>query len=333
MKYVADIKVKLKDNHTKYDYDVWHNIKTIDEIEYKWRIRKDRTYEVVAGLFEDKHEALVKAKSIYITMIYSFLRAGFKLEEPGCESYMMDWYNEEYDGNKEEYYREEKGFFQEPKYTRAIFGPSVLVVEDSFNQIDDYKFLEFKLTVSYNSEFSFDNVDDYYFLYNRKSQELLNMVVIADSQMNVGMRMTMYCCILEHLSKNEDKSENVKREIDNLIKHINKDDLNDNEYNQLVNYLNLGKEMSVSQKCKNLIKKYAKTKYGDHDAIKIFSEAYEIRSSFAHGLLNYTKDIKCAFYIKYIVLDVIKNYMRELESNGNVISVQSINKRGVINGQ
>ena len=67
MKYIAHAGVKLKCGVTTYKNNEWHYIKTIDGVEYRWRWCDNRTYEVIAGLFGNQHDALVCAKKIWLT--------------------------------------------------------------------------------------------------------------------------------------------------------------------------------------------------------------------------------------------------------------------------
>ncbi len=64
---------------------------------------------------------------------------------------------------------------------------------------------------------------------------------------------------------------------------------------------------------KNLIAKYAKIRYGSYTANQIFDAAYRYRSAFSHGdKCNYAQ-IEEMVYIKYVVLNVIKGYMLEMD--------------------
>ncbi len=317
MKYIAHAGVKLKNGVTDYaNYD-WNYIKTTDGIEYRWRLGKDRTYEVIAGLFDEKSDALIIAKTMYITLLYSLLKGGFSLANAGCSTYEPRFFDKERDIDYASFLRTESFFFWNKKLSGGRYGPGVYEVEDSFEEFEEYKFFNFKLSVSYDSDLSFDNVDEHVFVYNRKAQELMNSIVVADAEMDYGMKMTIYCSILEHLSENEKKSEAVQLEIDNLVKSVDESQLIPDEKSQLISYLKLGKELSARQKCWKLISKYAAAQYGQHSAKDILSEAYSIRSAFSHGDNIDSDRIKSSHYIKYMALDVIKGYMRELETTNH----------------
>ena len=141
----------------------------------------------------------------------------------------------------------------------------------------------------------------------------MNSVIVADNEMDYGMKMTIYCSILEHLSESEKKSDAVQCEIDSLVKAVKTGPLLTDEKEQLINYLNLGRELSARQKCIKLIKKYAAQKYAQYSAKDILSEAYRIRSAFSHGDNIDSDKIESSYLIKRMVLDVIEGYMRDLE--------------------
>lgn len=318
MKYIAHAGVKLKDGFTTYKNNEWHYIKTIDGIEYRWRLCADQTYEVIAGLFGNRYDALLCAKKMYVTMLYSLLTAQFSLATGECATYIPRlFYNEEEDGPYDEFFINESFFFWKKKHSGGQHSPGVYEAEASLDEFNDYRFLNATYSISYDSDLTFDNVDEYVFTYNKEAQELLHSVIIADNEMNYGMKMTIYCSILEHLSENEKKSLDVQLHIDELIESIKTSTLSPNEKDQLINHLRNGKEQSANQKCKKLAKKYAKAMYGQYPVEKIISEAYGIRSAFSHGDNVDPGRTKLSSYIKYVVLDVIKGYMREKESANN----------------
>lgn len=317
MKYIAHAGVKLKNGvtgHTNYE---WNYIKTIDGIEYRWKFGKDRTYEVVAGLFDNKSDALIRAKTMYVTLLFSLLKGQFLLDNAGCSTYEPRFFDKERDVDYDSFQKTESFFFWNKHLSGGRYGPGVYEVESSFDELEEYKFFNFKLSVSYDSDLTLDNVDEYVFVYNRKAQELMSSIVVADAEMDYGMKMTIYCSILEHLSENGKKSEAVQEEIDKIVKLVKESGLLTNEKDQLISYLNFGKELSAIQKCRKLIEKYAAPQYSKFLATKILSEAYSIRSAFSHGDSIDSDRINASHYMKYLVLDVIKGYMRELESSKN----------------
>ena len=319
MKYIAHAAVKLKCGVIENISDEWNYIKSIDAIEYRWRLGKSGTCEVTAGLFGDKSRALVCAKTMYITLLYSLLKDGFSLTDAGCESYETRFFQKERDIDYYSFVENENFFFWDKHFLGGLCGPGVYVVENTFKEFEEFKFLSGSLALLNTIELSFDNIDEHIFVYNRTAQELMSSVVVADNEIDYGMKMTIYCGILEHLSDNGKKSEAVQLEIDNLIKSVKESHLMQDEKNQLVNYLNLGKELSARQRCKKLIVEYAATQYGQYLAKDILDEAYSIRSEFSHGSNNYSNRLRCSRYMKYLVLDVIKGYMQELERTNDLL--------------
>ena len=128
------------------------------------------------------------------------------------------------------------------------------------------------------------------------------------------MKMTIYCGILEHLSENKQKEQDVINTIEDLINNVKQTDLSQKNKDSLIGFLRSGENISARGKCLLLCKKYSKPTYGGYTCNKIIDEAYGIRSAFSHGYNCDNMNPDCSAYIKYIVLDVIKNYMKEKES-------------------
>lgn len=314
MLYVAHAGVKLKTDSTNCEKDVWHYIKTVDNIEYRWRLRKNLTYEVVAGTFSDPKDALTCAKQIYITLLYNILKSFYEISDSGCDMYEQRFYQEEY-GNFDEFIKNEKFFFWNKNMIGGQYGPGVYEVDGSLDDFDNYKFEYIEWSQASDSDLSIDNIDEYIFTYSKESQALLNSVILAENSLEYGMKMTVYCGILEHLAVDGMKSDAVQNEIDKLIDHVEQSQLSKEEKEQLTGFLKNGKLKSSRQKCKELVRKYAKPEYGKHKAEKIFSDAYTARSIFSHGEKIDYRSNDTSHYIKYVVLDVIKGYIREKENN------------------
>ena len=312
MPYVAHVGIRLKEDANTYKKDEWHQIKTVNGIEYRWRLKQNLTYEVISGLFVDRNDALIQAKQIYVTLLYSLIKGGFTIDVSGCDLYEQSLYSEDY-GSVEEYIKNEPFFFWDKKTIGGQYGLGVYEVDSSIDEFDEYNFFDVEWSVSYDSNLDFDNVDEYIFTYSRKSQELLNSVILAEKATDYGMKMTIYCGILEHLSEDGNKSEAILNKIDDFINCVDDLELEQTEKDQLKNYLNGGKKKSSRQRCKELIKKYAKPQYGKHKSEKIFSDAYGIRSTFSHGDEINAFAEEASRYIKFVVLDVIKGYIQEKE--------------------
>ena len=313
MAYVAHAAIKLKNDESPNEKNVWHIIKQSEGIEYRWKFSVNHTYHVIAGTFDDPYKALNYAKQIFVTLFYSLVREGFRIEDAGVLFYGGRINNDDDEISIDGYDGEERNFFWNKHLQGGEFGPGVFEVTDSLDEFDEYRFINATLSVSRESDLNITNVDDYYFTYCQEAQELFNTVLLAENTFDYGMEMTIYCGLLEHLSKNENKDQDVIDTIDDLIDSVEHSSLSQEKKDSLTNFLRYGKKQSARQRCLLLCKKYAKPTYGDYTCKEILDEAYGIRSAFSHGQNCENINSKSAAYIKLIVLDVIKNYMREKE--------------------
>ncbi len=130
--------------------------------------------------------------------------------------------------------------------------------------------------------------------------------------------MTIYCGLLEHLSQGKNKEDDVVSVLEELIEHVERTTVLSREKKEsLINYLKIGKRESSRQKCLKLCDVYANKRYGGVTCKQIIDEAYRIRSAFSHGEKTEKQYSKYAALMKVVVLDVIKNYMREKENESN----------------
>ncbi len=313
MPYVAHAAVELQRNQYECRKDEWHFIKSVENIAYHWRLRKDLTYEVVSWLFDDPFVALKYAKQMYVTLFYSVIKKGLPIEKAGCERYQHLIFVPEFDGDEASFYENEEFFFWNKKKHGGHLGPNVFEVEKSIDELSDYKYYSFSVLFSIpNTVLNFDNADQYLFLYSKESQELLNSIVSAEKTESIGMRMTIYCSLLEHLAENKNRDPESLEVIDKIVELIDKESLSQDKKNSLKGLIISGRNLSATQKCLELCAKYANEKYGDYTCKKIVTEAYKVRSAFSHGDGN-SSCSKCVLLMKDIVLDVIKNYIRERE--------------------
>ena len=74
MLYAAHAGILLNENLGLYQKDVWYPIKSVDDIEYRWRLTENLLLEVLAGTFCDKRAALICAKNMYVSLLYLVLR-------------------------------------------------------------------------------------------------------------------------------------------------------------------------------------------------------------------------------------------------------------------
>jgi hypothetical protein len=312
--YVARAAVQLGNDIPVYDKNTWYHIKTVNEIDYRWRFHNNYIYEVVAGVFQNKSIALKYAKSIYVTLLYKMLKSQIPLRDAGCNTYASRFYDPSVDKSLEEFTENENFFYWSPMYIGGSTGVGVYEEEKSIDDFDNYEFMFATLSISSpNKRLDFENVNEYTFTYCKQAQELLSSVILAESAFNTGMKMTIHCGLLEHISEGGKKDACVITKIDELIENIRDSELLDDYKNQIINYLREGKEISANQKCKKVIAKYAKDKYGPFTANQVFDAAYRCRSAFSHGEGRNAKKVERIAYMKYLVLDVIKGYMLDME--------------------
>ena len=87
MLYAAHAGILLNENLGLYQKDVWYPIKSVDDIEYRWRLTENLLLEVLAGTFCDKRAALICAKNMYVSLLYLVLRQYFQIADAGCAFY------------------------------------------------------------------------------------------------------------------------------------------------------------------------------------------------------------------------------------------------------
>lgn len=90
MPYIARVCIELGTDISSYEKEKWHTIKSNNNIEYRWRFCNNHTYEVIAGVFNDKNTALQCSKQMYVTTFYSLIRGGFSIRNAGC-SWRNGW--------------------------------------------------------------------------------------------------------------------------------------------------------------------------------------------------------------------------------------------------
>ncbi len=310
MPYVAHVAIKLKEDLLNCPKNEWHCKKNDNNIEFRWRLLPCKAFEVIAGIFHDKYEALKYAKQLYVAVIYRILCTPIQIQYVGCETYESRFCDENADN--------ELFFLGCQKHYGSFWGLGVYEVNASIDEFDDYNFEYAELeSVGVGIDFDFDNIDEYVFTYSKDSQHLLSAVLRADDFFDIGMQMTIYCGLLEFMATDNLKEEVVINEINELKKHVVDSNLSNKQQENLLNFLELGKNISAGQKCRTLIEKYAKPTYGEYAAKKIFKDAYSSRSSFSHGEKTDDRIPKTLWYMKYLVLDVIKGYILDKETNFN----------------
>lgn len=316
MPYVAHAGVILSDDYSVYEKDKWYLLSPKNGLHFYRRIDKNNLYEIACELFTDKEVALRAAKNIYTTMLYNLLWKGIHIADGGCDCYEKRLYNPDIDSDITEF--AESSFFWTPVHIGGGIGVDVYEVPNSFDEFDAiYKNRSLRLSFSTRCDsldLEFDNYDTSPFLYDKESQGLLNTVLQADSVFDIGLQMTLYCGLLEHLAPENDKKPEVIAVIDQLIEQVKDSILRDDQKASLTNYLNIGKKESARKRCLMLCNLYAKGRYGKYKTKDIFEDAYSIRSAYSHGANCSNRYSGPAPYIKLVVLDVIKGYMKARQS-------------------
>ena len=313
MPYIAHAGVQLSEEYSAYKKNHWYHIKEVKGLNYHWRINDQCIYEVACELFENKQTALIAAKYIYVTVVYNLLKKDIRIKDAGCQFYEKSLFIPGVDGNIEDY--PESSFFWTPNCIGGGIGPDVYQVPNSFEDYDELysnSFFDLKVSVSRNGLLlDFDNYDKSPFIYSKMVQPLLNTIVQADSVWEIGLQMTLYCGLLEHMAEDKPKHPKVLSEIDLLVDHVVTSSLSDDDKNSLVSFLNSGKTISSKQKCKLLCQQYAQDRYGPYTTKQILDDAYSIRSAFSHGEDCGNRYSGPAPYIKLVVLDILAGYAKD----------------------
>lgn len=302
VKYVAHAAVRLQDGVLDEQKNKWFPIKTIAGIEYRWRVCGDRFCEVVAGPYEDKFDALRCAKKMQVTLVYATIGRHISLESAVPFRYASDL-----DSDKTGIIEHGDSIFHTIRFIQRFAGPDVFEVHNSTDEIDQYRPISMSISTSSSVYLDLSDIDTGSFSYSREVHDLFQSIELAENAHNFGVRMTIYCGLLEHLATDARKDEEVQSEISELVEHVKESSISVENKIQLVQYLETGRNQSARQKCKKLVEEYAHENYGDYSSQKILDKAYSLRSKFSHGEI--VQFDMMASYMKFIVLDVIKGYM------------------------
>ena len=314
--FSAHVGVFLSDEYPAYEKDTWFPIKAIHDITFKWRIKKNGLLEIIAEPFAVRATALYAAKNMYTSVIYYLLRKQINILDAGSEFYAQSLIT----GDSTDYHQTvEDTFCWTQKYLGGGVGISVYEIEKSFDEYNKYD-LPMRIgnitTSRSNMPFNFSNIGYSPFTYDEFSQPLIHRILTAVNSYDEGFAMTVYCGILELLAEvGEPKPKEITDEIDELIIHVQESNLSKEYQNELIGFLIQGKNASSRQRCKALIKKYAKEKYGEYKAVDIFNNAYGLRSSYSHGNESSVLYNSKAAYMLLVVLDVLGGYMRDKQQS------------------
>lgn len=316
--YIAHAGLQFDRDIEIYNKNQWLKIESESFENLYYRICNNGYIEMVSGLYDEPRTALIIAKKIYIQLLYWAIGfAQYPIQSAG-EDTNPRFYDPNYElYSLEDFYEQEMYLFWSKKLQGGRFGPGVLEVDKSIWEIDEYEGYKLdvhigKLTVGPSKNFVIDKIEDDLFVYDKEYREFLSNLVAATQWHDIGVKMTCYCCILEQLGENELKDEAVVREYDSLIKIVHDDcAIKQDVKQQIIGTLKAGKYISIRKKCLKVVEKYAKKEYSGYKSKDIFTEAYDIRSNFVHGNdTSYFYEGK-ARYMLFLMLDVVKNYIRE----------------------
>lgn len=316
MFYLARCAVILKCDIDDFQKNTWY--KYPNDPKYKMRLKDDLCLEVICSCFEYKLEALNCAKNMYAALIYHLLKCDYTIASETC-CCCYNCFNIHELGSYSEA-DEEKLFIYSPESHYHYTGFGVFEIPNSTEDFDKlYSFEVISCTFSGNGNLLRKfNPQKYVFSYNSEVESLIYDLIKADRASNLGLKMTIYCGLLEHIAglciKQKKKDDDVISFIDEFITQTKKSSLDKNKSNQLIEYLRRGKNKSSGDICREVISKYAKPEYGGYKTNDIISKAYGIRSTYSHGACAPFANSKVE-QMKFILLDVIKGYMHEKENN------------------
>lgn len=316
MKYTASVAIRIAGRNRNEKDNDWHEIKREGTIDFRWRQIENHIIQIVAFGFDDAYSALKCAKKMYVNLILNVIDNDYVIEEAGCE-YTYEPQN--IGLNKSEKYPSEASFFHDASSTKLRVGISVLETE-KVNEINDYQFEEIDNSVLVSPSYYIDfvNIDRPTIEYDKQFQKVLSQLVKANNAYSINSRMAGYCSIIEQLAKGRksSKSPGVIDEIKVLIQHVKESSLPDDEKKQLISYLDNGKNQPSNGVSKQFVKEYGELCYHNVPAEKIWKEAYSLRSQNAHRAKEFPSQIENAIWLKELVIDVIKKYFSENNSDG-----------------
>ena len=311
MSYIAHAAVRLHINYRHYTQDVWNPVTLSDGTEIQWRLRSDKILEIASQPIEDKKEAISLGKRLYTSLLLQLLWLSIHIDDAGCQTYAHRFYNEEMDGDREE---EMPDCLLVWKKNCSGGGIGLDIYEaDTIDELDKKTdILELSIEQFSDSDrLGKINPNGKYFSYSPVIQEHFTVMTAAELLGDTGLQMTLYCGILEKLAGEQYKEQDVLDEIDKLIAHVNESELDQKSKEELTGYLRNGKKQSSRRKIKELCSRYARESYEGYDTDKIIQEAYGARSIFSHEGSKENMRISAGWYIKWVVLDVIRGYYHE----------------------
>ena len=316
MAYLAHIGFKMNSQFNYYDWNQWETIDQKGSIILRKRLKDGDILEYVAGMFDDKWDALKYGKQLYVSIFLQLLRKDIHIDDAGCETYYRRMSHPmDHDAEDE---LPECLFIWRRNHRGGGIGLDVYEAE-SLDQVDE-RVSDMEISIQAVTDEDLLKIDEKskpVFDYTERTQSFIRTLFFADNAPDVGLQMTLFTGILEKIVEEIEKENPLKRTkeeinvMDQLIRTVLAMDIDETIKNGIAQYLERYEHMSITNKLVWLCSKYGKPKYGKHPSETIIKKAYKIRSSFSHvgnKKLDYSSP---AFYIKWLVIDVVCNYLSE----------------------
>lgn len=314
--YIARIKIKLKEEYDNiyYEKNKWMECFMYKDKICKWRFKENGIIDFIIGNYENKHEALKDGKILYFNILYEIHRSKWKFIL-GESNYITNMYHENNEYTSREFMENEEWFFNNKKRSSDFLGLGIYEIEKNIEEYDEYgKISACNVTIISKEPFAFlDNISkmDYNCKYSKSCQKIFNLVRMSEES-DVETTILLLCQALETMGEDKDKEMKEIELIKKLIKIARESEIDDNQKNSLISFLESGKKISSRKKCENLINKYSKYDYTQFDKKKIFKEAYDLRSKIIHGdEIDESNAHEISYYLKYLVLDILKEWSKE----------------------
>lgn len=195
------------------------------------------------------------------------------------------------------------------------------------NNIEDYlkANYEFELIALQDGIFPIENFEVNELEFNDLCADVFYYINVSQN-MTYNLSIPILCsaieCMANYKIKEENKSKEELKAISFLINELEKNENIDKQTKtNVLNYLSNGMKMGSKRKCIKLIKQYAKKTYHfksdekNYLPVDIFNYCYSFRSKNTHGVKNKQANILYLQLLRYVVLDVLENILREEQKN------------------
>lgn len=312
MPYVASAGVTIDKTYPLPTDGKWVDIKNVEGIEYRWRVKDDTLLQAVAGIFTDGKEALSCAKKMYVNLIYAVMaldtnfgkRISPDITSPYIEELHGQW-------TEEEYYDDELYFYYDEHNKGGLEGPAVLEVRQSIDEADEYPNIVMEVTVQWDSPVELGGIDGMTFPCTEETLPILSVLVDASMATDQHLMVTQFTCVLEHLVDEKEKSPELCAAIDELVESLAKVELDGQEKEQITNCLLNFKREGGRNKVRRIAAEHARESYGGHKTRDIVNKAYDVRSAYAHGGHETAEKLETARFVRFVAMDVARSILME----------------------